>query len=194
MRPAVFLDRDDTLMEANALPAPPPPAQPGDVVDPALVRPLRGAAAGCRLLRDAGFALVVFSNQGVVARGGATREIVESVNARLGALLEREAAWDPARGPLIDAFYYCPYHPRGAAGEFCREHPWRKPAPGMLLAAARDLGLDLSRSWVIGDAPRDIEAGIAAGLPPDRCLRIGPGAALRGVEDAAAHILRRSRG
>lgn len=194
MRAAVFLDRDDTLMEANSLPAPPPPAKAGDVVDPALVRPLPGAAAACRALREAGFALVIVSNQGVVARGGATCETVESVNARLRELLEREAHWDRAAGPLIEAVYYCPHHPRGAVPEFTREHPWRKPAPGMILAAAADLGLDLSRSWFIGDAPRDIEAGRAAGIPADRCLLVGPDAPLRGVADAADRILRSAPG
>ncbi len=194
MRAAVFLDRDDTLMEANALPMPPPPAKAGDVVDPALVRPLPGAAAACRALREAGYALVIVSNQGVVARGGATCGTVETVNSRLRELLERESAWDTNSGPLIEAFYYCPYHPRGTVPEFAREHPWRKPAPGMILAAAADLGLGLARSWFIGDAPRDIEAGLAAGIPADRCLLVGPGAPLRGVADAADRILRSSPG
>jgi len=69
--------------------------------------------------------------------------------------------------------YYCPYHPDGSVSAYAREHPWRKPQPGMILAAADDLRLDLSRSWLIGDAPRDCQAGIAAGLDPARCLLIG---------------------
>lgn len=195
MRPAVFIDRDDTLMAANSLPPPAPPAAPGDVVDPAHVRPLPGAADACRRLREAGFALVVFSNQGVVARGGATCRVVEAVNARLEELLEREAGWDRAgRGKLFEAFYYCPYHPRGGIAEFTHEHPWRKPAPGMILAAAADHSIDLAGSWVIGDAPRDLEAGIAAGIPADRCLLVGPGRPFDGVLAAAGFITAAARG
>lgn len=166
--PAVFLDRDDTLIAARALPAPPPPAAPGDLVDPALVRLLPGVLDACRALRSAGFVLVVVSNQGVVARGGATPEQVGRVNARL-----RELLLDAAGRPLIDAVYCCPYHPKGTVPEFTREHEWRKPGPGMILAAAAELGLDLSRSWLAGDAPRDVQAGIAAGLNERRCLLIG---------------------
>lgn len=180
MRPAVFLDRDDTLMEARSLPAPPPPAAPGDVTDPSLVRLLPGALDACRRLHRAGFTLVVFSNQGVVARGGATIARVEAVNDRLRELLDG----------LVEAVYFCPFHPRGNVPGFTREHPWRKPGPGMILAAAEELGLDLSRSWVIGDAPRDVEAGVSAGLAPERCLLIGPGAPMPNVAAAADHLLR----
>jgi D-glycero-D-manno-heptose 1,7-bisphosphate phosphatase len=87
---------------------------------------------------------------------------------------------------LIDAVYACPWHPKGNVPEFTREHHWRKPQPGMILAAAGDLGLDLSRSWLIGDADRDIQAGIAAGLSPDRCLMITGGTT---VLDAARRVI-----
>jgi D-glycero-D-manno-heptose 1,7-bisphosphate phosphatase len=169
VRPAVFLDRDDTLMEARSLPPPRPPAAPGDVIDPALVQLRPGAREGCRALRAAGFALVVVSNQGVAARGGATVEQVEGVNQRLSDLLIGTDGL-----PLIDAFYFCPFHPRGTVAAFTREHPWRKPAPGMILAAAAELELDVARSWLIGDAERDVAAGIAAGIAPERCLLLGP--------------------
>jgi D-glycero-D-manno-heptose 1,7-bisphosphate phosphatase len=176
MRPAVFLDRDDTLMEANSLPAPPPPAAPGDVVDPELVRLLPGAREACELLKRAGYLLVVVSNQGVVARGGATTAQVDAVNARLASLLG---------DGVIDACYYCPFHPRGNVPAFTMEHPWRKPSPGMILAATEDLSLDLSRSWLIGDAERDIEAGVAAGIDRRRCLRTGVALS---ITQAAAQI------
>jgi D-glycero-D-manno-heptose 1,7-bisphosphate phosphatase len=185
MRAAVFLDRDDTLIACNELPAPPPPCARGDLVDPALVRLLPGAREACVALRDAGFVLVVVSNQGVVARGGATCEAVERVNARVAALLKNDAG-----SALIERFYYCPYHPKGIVAEFTREHPWRKPAPGMIMAAANDLSIDLSRSWLVGDAERDVEAGWAAGLAADRCLRVGPGTDLAGLGEAAAVVLR----
>jgi D-glycero-D-manno-heptose 1,7-bisphosphate phosphatase len=182
MRPAVFLDRDDTLMAANSLPAPPPPAAPGDVVDPSQVRLLPGVLEGCRRLRQAGFRLVAVTNQGVAARGGATLEQIEAVNARLRSLL---LGLDG--GPLLEAVYACPFHPRGIVPRFKREHAWRKPGPGMILAAARELGLDLRRSWLVGDAQRDIDAGVAAGLAPQRCLLLGPERGFATATDAVLH-------
>lgn len=116
-------------------------------------------------MERAGFALVVVSNQGAVARGGATLQQVEAVNARMGALLAQA-------GARLAGVYYCPYHPKGIIPEYTQEHPWRKPSPGMLLAASSDLGLDLSHSWLIGDAGRDVQAGIGAGLSPDRCILV----------------------
>lgn len=200
MRPAVFLDRDDTLIACNELPPPPPPGARGDLVDPALVRLLPGVAEGLSLLKEAGFALVVVSNQGSVARGAATIPIVEAVNERLQRLL-MESAPAPTPTPIpptIDAFYFCPFHPKGHVPEFTRDHPWRKPNPGMILAAAKDLSLDLSRSWLIGDAPRDVEAAINAGISKERAILIDasvgpatsqPPAPFPGVLAAARHIL-----
>lgn len=183
MTPAVFLDRDDTLIECNSLPVAPPPARPGDLIDPRLVSLLPGVAEGLARLAKAGYALVVVSNQGVIARGGTTPAGVEAVNTRLRDLLRAEAGID------LTAIYYCPFHPHGTIPEFTREHPWRKPAPGMILAAATDHHLDLSQSWLVGDAPRDIEAGLAAGLPRERCLQIGENADVADVNAAADVIL-----
>lgn len=178
MNKAVFLDRDDTLMEARSLPPPPLPAAPGDVVDPALVRLLPGAAESCRRLKRAGYLLVVVTNQGVVARGGATLEQAHAVNRRLAELI----------GPgMIDTFYSCPFHPKGSVPEFTREHPWRKPAPGMILAAAGQFHINLAASWLIGDADRDIAAGMAAGIASERCLLLGTEVA--SISDAADRIL-----
>jgi D-glycero-D-manno-heptose 1,7-bisphosphate phosphatase len=70
-----------------------------------------------------------------------------------------------------------------------RDDPWRKPAPGMLQAAAAELALDLSRSWVVGDAPRDIEAGIAAGVPPSHCLLVRADSPTPDLTAAARAIL-----
>jgi D-glycero-D-manno-heptose 1,7-bisphosphate phosphatase len=188
MRCAVFLDRDDTLIAANAVPPPPPPAKAGDLIDPALVRLLPGVADGCLRLARAGFALVVISNQGVVARGGGDLAQVEAVNERLRAMLPNPDR--PGRS-LIDAIYGCPFHPGGTVPRYSREHDWRKPAPGMIRAAIAELDLDLAGSWLIGDADRDLEAGIAAGLSADRCLRIGQGA-IPGFAAAADAVLRRA--
>lgn len=157
-RPAVFLDRDDTLIACRSV------TPDGDLGDPGRVRLLPGAAESCRRLKQAGFALIVVSNQGGVARGKYPTAAVDAVNQRVNELL----------GGLIDAFLYCPYHPAGVVPEFRREHPWRKPAPGMILDAAAALGLDLARSWVIGDAERDCRAGHAAGLQERTILLTRP--------------------
>ncbi len=120
------------------------------------------------MLKNAGFSLVVVSNQGGVARGRYSLEAVDAVNVRLNSLLEER----------LDAFRVCPYHPHGVVPNFTREHPWRKPAPGMILDAAAEMGLDLERSWLIGDAERDCQAGRAAGLKGRTILLTRPDPAL----------------
>lgn len=188
---AVFLDRDDTLIEARSLAAPPAPASPGDVFRPEWVRLLPGAAEACRALKGAGFTLVVISNQGSVARGAAALPDIERTNDRIRELL-CEADTPAGRGRpavLIDAFYFCPFHPHGRVGRFTGEHEWRKPNPGMILAAARELRLDLGESWLVGDAERDARAGVAGGLRPERCLLLAPGSPLADLRGAAEVIL-----
>ncbi len=145
-RRAVFLDRDGTIIEDT-----------GFVDDPAKVRLSPGAAEALTRLRRAGFMLVVASNQSGVARGLMTEETVHAVNARIAELLGDKAG--------LDAFYYCPFLDGNEAvvDEYRKDSDWRKPRPGMLRAAARDHGIDLRQSWMIGDAPRDVEAGKAAG-------------------------------
>jgi len=108
-------------------------------------------------LRGLGYSIVVVTNQGGVARGTFTEKQVHRVHERINKLV-RESC-----GVQIDRFYYCPYHPEARLEEYRREHEWRKPQPGMILQAAEDLELDLSRSWTIGDQTRDVEAGLAAG-------------------------------
>lgn len=149
VNPAVFLDRDNTLIHND-----------GDLGDPKQVRLIDGVAHGLRELREAGYHLVVVTNQAGVGRGKFTEEDVDAVHQRIAALVDEQA---DAVG-LIDRFYYCPYHPEATVGEYRRDHPWRKPNPGMLLQAARDMGLDLSHSWMIGDQERDVIAGRAAGV------------------------------
>ncbi len=175
-RPAVFLDRDDTLIHNADLPAEAFPQTPGDLYLPEHVRLMPGAADACARLADAGYTLVVVTNQGCVARGSAAIADVEATNDRLRSLLTDEG------GPRLAAVYAAPHHPQAVVDHLRADHPWRKPGPGMILAAARELNLDLARSWLVGDAERDIEAGINAGLAPDRCIRIGVG----GVDDLAA--------
>lgn len=169
-RQAVFLDRDDTLIANRSL-GETPGVRPGDLCDPARVELLPGAEEGCRLLHASGFALVVVTNQGVVARGRGTLDEVRRTNDRMRELLP-----DHGRpgASIIDAVYACPFHPQGSVPRFAREHPWRKPAGGMIVAAAAELAIDLRSSWMIGDAERDIEAAVDAGIPRDNTILLGP--------------------
>lgn len=187
MRPAVFLDRDDTLIDTLAVTR--DSARPGDLWQPELVRLMPGVPSALVALREAGFALVVYTSQGGVARGGYGLVEVEAVNDRLRALLAEH-------GVRLDGLYYCPYHPTGAVAPFNSEHPWRKPAPGMIVTAAHELGLDVAASWAIGDKRRDAEAAVAAGVAPARALVIATcgeaGATHADVCEAASHIIARS--
>ncbi len=179
-RPAVFLDRDDTLIRTTGL------APDGDLGDPGLVELLPGAQEACVLLSGAGLFLGVITNQGGVARGKYTTHDVERVHARLNELL----------GGLIDEFRYCPFHPKGTVPEFTREHAWRKPQPGMILDMAERRGLDLASSWVIGDAPRDCIAGRGAGCSSVLIAREDPetcaDAIVPNILDAARLVLQRT--
>lgn len=163
-----FLDRDDTLIACNSLAPEPPPAAPGDLIDPRKVTVLPGVAEGCRMLVEAGFTLIVVSNQGSVARGAAEIAGVERVNRRVDELLR-----DPQGRALITRFYFCPFHPKGSIPRFAKEHDWRKPSDGMLREAMKDFGAVPLDCMMIGDAERDIEAGIRAGLKPGLCVRVG---------------------
>lgn len=146
-RRAIFFDRDDTLVRTTGV------ASGGDLGDPALVELLPGAAEAVGRAHRAGYFVAVVTNQGGVARGRYSVEDVGRVHARLSQLL----------GGLVDDYRFCPFHPKGAVPAFTKEHPWRKPAPGMLLDLAQAHRLDLAASWMVGDAVRDCQAGRAAG-------------------------------
>jgi D-glycero-D-manno-heptose 1,7-bisphosphate phosphatase len=144
-REAVFLDRDGTLIEeVNYLSA------------PEQVRLIPGAADAVRRINEAGVLVVVVTNQAGVARGYFPESRVADVHAHLSALLAE-------RGAKIDAYYHCPHHPTEGVGAYRVACECRKPRPGLLLTAARELGIDLSRSWMIGDKLCDAKAGEAAG-------------------------------
>jgi D,D-heptose 1,7-bisphosphate phosphatase len=146
-RPAVFFDRDNTLI-ANA----------GYLGDPRRVTLLAGAADAVAAVRTLGYAIVIFSNQSGVARGYFTEDAVHAVNKRIEKLLRLSN-----NRAVIDRHEFCPDHPTAVVLRYRRDGNRRKPNPGMILDAADALALDLSASWVIGDAPRDIAAGKAAG-------------------------------
>jgi D,D-heptose 1,7-bisphosphate phosphatase len=164
-RPAVFFDRDNTLIVSD-----------GYLGDPAQVRLVSGAADAVARARRLGFATVIVSNQSGVARGLFDEDAVRAVNAQLDVVLRQH---NPAA--IIDRHEFCPHHPEAAVERYRQESDRRKPAPGMILCAADELGLDLGRSWIVGDAPRDIEAGKAAGcqtiLLRDPALPASPAAA-----------------
>ena len=140
---AVFVDRDGVINEpvwdVDSFES---PYRPEDVI---LVP---GAAEALARLRDAGFALVLVSNQPAAAKGKATREALDAVHERVMDALRIE----------LDGVYYCHHHP-----DFTGPCDCRKPAPGLLLRAADELGLELSESWMIGDADTDVAAARSAG-------------------------------
>jgi D-glycero-D-manno-heptose 1,7-bisphosphate phosphatase len=142
---ALFLDRDGTLVHPRHY-----PARPRDLVL------YDGIAPGLRLLQRAGFRLVVVTNQAGIARGYFGEAELAAMHAHLTAALARQ-------GVRLDAIYHCPHHPDGAIPALAIRCECRKPAPGLLLRAARELGIDLTRSWMAGDILDDIEAGNHAG-------------------------------
>jgi D-glycero-D-manno-heptose 1,7-bisphosphate phosphatase len=144
-RPAVFLDRDGVLI-----------ADDHYVGSPDRVRMLPGSAEAVAALNRAGWAVVVVTNQAGVAKGYFSAADVEAVHAFVAGQLA-------GAGAHVDAFYYCPHHPEGTAGAYRVRCECRKPEPGMLRAAAADLGLDPARSWMVGDRESDLAAGAAAG-------------------------------
>jgi D-glycero-D-manno-heptose 1,7-bisphosphate phosphatase len=144
-RPAVFLDRDGTLVRNVEY-----------LADPRGLRLLPGAADAVRRLNEAGFAVVVLTNQSGVARGILDEATLERIHLRL---LERVAR----RGAVIDGIYYCPHHPDFGEGAYRRDCDCRKPAKGMLHRAVRDLGIRVEGSFVVGDGACDV--GLAEGTP-----------------------------
>jgi D-glycero-D-manno-heptose 1,7-bisphosphate phosphatase len=121
------------------------------------VRWVDGIFSLCRVAVKAGYKLVVVTNQSGIARGYYSE-------ADFGILMGFMRAEFVAQGAPLDAVYFCPYHPHHGTGEYRREHEDRKPGPGMLLRAARDLNLDLVRSMMIGDRCSDVGAANAAGV------------------------------
>jgi D,D-heptose 1,7-bisphosphate phosphatase len=107
-------------------------------------------------LKSLDYELIVVTNQSGVARGILNEEVLGEIHNRLKQLLAQKGAY-------LDQIYYCPYHPDGVVPKYRKESNWRKPNPGMLLTAAQELDIDLSRSWCIGNSGRDIEAGRRAG-------------------------------
>ena len=160
---AVFFDRDDTLIE-----------DPGYINNPEQVKLLEGVPEALIQLKALGYKLIVVTNQSAVAHGIVTEKVLGEIHDRLKQLLADKNAF-------LDRIYYCPYHPEGVVPKYSKESDLRKPKPGMLLKAADEMDIDLSKSWCVGNSNRDIEAGLRAGcktilidLPPSRQKRISP--------------------
>ena len=151
-RAGILLDRDGTIIVDR-----------GYLADPAGVELERGAREGMRALAALRLPMAVVSNQSGVGRGLFSAAAVDAVNTRVAAVLSEA-------GVVIDAWYHCPHAP----DETC---DCRKPLPGMALAAARDLGLDLARSFVIGDKSADLGLARAVGAT-GILVRTGEGAAV----------------
>ena len=117
-----------------------------------------GVLDGARRLHELGFALVVVTNQSGIGRGLYGIDAYDELTAWMKTQFQ-------AAGAPLAGVYYCPHHPTDAIGEYRRACDCRKPAPGMLLTAARELGLDLGRSTLFGDKESDLLAARAAGLP-----------------------------
>lgn len=194
MRPAVFLDRDDTVCRNADLPGHAWGGRtPGDLLDPDHVHALPGVGEALERLRALGFAIVVITNQGGVARAGGSLSDIDACHDALRAQLPLnppDRAPQPIARSLIDACYSAPHHPSGVVSRFADEHHWRKPGPGMVLAAARELGLDLSRSWMVGDKQRDLDCATAAGIDPERTIRVDPGSDTPDLPAACERIAR----
>jgi histidinol-phosphate phosphatase family protein len=149
-RPAVFLDRDGTLNEDRPF-----------INRAADLELIPGAGPALRRLREAGFLLIVVTNQPVIARGEATEAEVADIHRKL--------EWELGKsGAYIDALYLCPHHPDGGfpgeRAELKIACDCRKPATGLVNQACHDFGIDRAASWMVGDSTRDVELARRAGL------------------------------
>ena len=169
MKPAVFLDRDGTLIELVH-----------HLTDPADVRLIEGAGQAVARLRAARLPVVIVTNQSVIGRGLLTEAGLNDVHAEM----RRQLALHQAD---IDGIYFCPLMPKEKDPTVI-ENQMRKPGPGMILAAAHEMGLDLARSWMVGDTVSDMLAGKNAGCR-SLLVRSGYGAQVTTGFDAEAQNL-----
>jgi D-glycero-D-manno-heptose 1,7-bisphosphate phosphatase len=188
-RGAVFVDRDGVINELVPDPVSGRPESPLREADLKLVP---GASAALGRLAGAGWRLAGVTNQPAAAKGLVSLEELQAVQARVLELLAHE-------GVRFDAFKLCVHHPDGVVPELTGECECRKPAPGMLLEAARELDVDPAASWMVGDTDGDVAAGRAAGCrtvlveyPGSAHKRGGdprPDTIVRNLADAATVIL-----
>ncbi len=147
MNAAIFLDRDNTLIYADT-----------DVADPSQVRLLQGVPSGIASLRGLGYRIIVVTNQDGIANGRYTESAADAVHMKINEQIGNIS------GTSIDRFYYCPFHPDAILERYRKDHPWRKPNPGMIQQAGKDMDIDLSASWLISTDKADIKTAYAAGV------------------------------
>jgi D-glycero-D-manno-heptose 1,7-bisphosphate phosphatase len=143
LHPAAFLDRDGVLNVDH-----------GYAHRPDQIEWVTGAAQAVRLLNEAGYTVIVVTNQAGVARGLYNEVAIRNLHAHMQDVLQTQ-------GARVDAFYYCPHHPDGTVKEFAVACLCRKPGAGMLEQAARDWPIDIGRSFMIGDKDTDMQAAAA---------------------------------
>jgi D-glycero-D-manno-heptose 1,7-bisphosphate phosphatase len=170
VKPAVFLDRDGTLIESVHY-----------LRDPDRVRLIPGAARALSEMRTLGYHRVVVTNQAAVGKGLLSLTELHCVQRRLEALLAAE-------GASIDAWYFCPEAAKGT-DRLKVEHPDRKPGPGMLVRAARELDLVLDHSVMVGDAVSDTLAGRLAGCAATILIRGGASTAAEERHPSIDHVV-----
>lgn len=193
-RAAIFLDRDDTVNINAALPeAAWEGVKWGDLLKPEFAVLMDGVKEALIALKQAGFALVIITNQGGLARGGGTTRDVEAVNDALRNALN-ETKEGVFSEQLIDGWYFAPHHAEGHVEPYNSDHPWRKPHGGMIRAACEELGLDPNTSWMVGDKQRDLDAGIDAGIPKQHTIHVGPTGTHADLMAAAEEILTEPEG
>jgi D-glycero-D-manno-heptose 1,7-bisphosphate phosphatase len=146
-RRAIFLDRDGTISK-----------EVGYVNHLSRFQLLPRSLEAIRLINEAGFLAVVVTNQSGVARGYFPESLVQQVHEKLAGLVR-------AAGARLDGIYYCPHHPQEGNSPYRQDCACRKPRPGLIERASRELEIDLAGSSIIGDSWIDIEAGARAGLP-----------------------------
>ena len=153
LKRAVFLDRDGTLNKLVYY-------EDIGVVDspflPSQLSLIPGVAKAMAVMRNRGFLLVLISNQPGVAKGNMNKKNFDAIDAKLSRLLAED-------GARLDAKYYCPHHPKAKLARFRKVCSCRKPKAGMLLQAAREHGIALKQSYMVGDGINDVKAGRAAG-------------------------------
>jgi D-glycero-D-manno-heptose 1,7-bisphosphate phosphatase len=147
-RPAVFLDRDGTINE-----------QMGYINHISRFQLLPGVAAAIRKLNENNIPVVVVTNQSGLARGYFPEELLVAVHEKMTVMLA-------GQGAHVDGIYVCPHHPEAKRDEYRADCDCRKPKPGLLLRAAREMGLDLANSFVVGDRWSDLKTAAACGAVP----------------------------
>jgi D-glycero-D-manno-heptose 1,7-bisphosphate phosphatase len=146
MNRAVFIDRDGTISE-----------EVGYINHTSRFRVFPYSAEAIKLLNDSDWLAVLITNQAGVARGYFTEDMIHAVHNQLGAELQKNDA-------RLDAIYYCAHHPTVGEPPYCYDCDCRKPKPGLIHRAAKELNIDLERSWMIGDRYSDIELARNAGV------------------------------